>query len=454
MRHSRRLIAQWTVIALLVFVPIVEAGSVTIAWDPNPETDISGYLIQYGTNPGGYTDSVSVSKTTTQWTLTNLSEGARYYITVRAVNMAGMVSAPAPEVNGVIAYAAADDTSADAARILFGLGRGGGGWGAVVADSLVGYGMHGWTRLPWDSYNVANGEMHVALGDVDGDGLDEVVIGLAVGGAGWIAVQDDEAHGYALLKWLRVDWDMYNSANGAVYPAVGDIDGDGRAEIVAGLGTGGAGWYQTFDDASTGFRSLGWGRLPWDSYNMSSGELHPALGDFDGNGKADLALGGGVGAGGWVAIANWSGTAWVHQRWLQVSWSAYNSANGTVWPAAGDLDANGRDELVLGLGKGGLGKLEIRKDSVAGFASSQWIQTDWTAYNNANGETHPAVGNVDGDARPELIIGLGPFSAQGGWYQIVDDSSHAYSSIGWRRVPWDNYTLTGGPLFPAIGRLR
>jgi len=32
-----------------------------------------------------------------------------------------------------------------------------------------------------------------------------------------------------------VDWASYTAANGTVHPAVGDLDDDGKAEIVAGL---------------------------------------------------------------------------------------------------------------------------------------------------------------------------------------------------------------------------
>ena len=65
--------------------------------------------------------------------------------------------------------------------------------------------------------------------------LDEIVAGVDSGGGGCMAVFDDAAHNYALLKWIQVQWSAYNAANGEVWPAVGDLDGDGRAEIVAGL---------------------------------------------------------------------------------------------------------------------------------------------------------------------------------------------------------------------------
>ncbi len=43
---------------LSMLVPAAHAGQVTVAWDPNPEPDVVGYKIYYGTSPGSYTASV------------------------------------------------------------------------------------------------------------------------------------------------------------------------------------------------------------------------------------------------------------------------------------------------------------------------------------------------------------------------------------------------------------
>src|SRR5262249_10796016 len=91
-------------------------------------------------------------------------------------------------------------------RVAFGLTPIGssGGWFAVRYDQPSDMTAAPWGQLPWPSYNATGGGLHVAAGDVDGDGLDEFVLGLGPGGGGWIAVLDDAAHGYALLKWIQV----------------------------------------------------------------------------------------------------------------------------------------------------------------------------------------------------------------------------------------------------------
>ena len=60
----------------------------------------------------------------------------------------------------------------------------------------------------------------MALGDVDGDGLDEIVVGYGYIGDGWIRILDDHTAGYAHLAWIQVGWSAYNTANGEVWPVL------------------------------------------------------------------------------------------------------------------------------------------------------------------------------------------------------------------------------------------
>jgi hypothetical protein len=54
---------------------------------------------------------------------------------------------------------------------------------------------------------------------VDGDGKDEIVVGLANDGEGYLEVLDDQNAGYGHLWWARVHWNTYNQTNGETWPA-------------------------------------------------------------------------------------------------------------------------------------------------------------------------------------------------------------------------------------------
>lgn len=53
------------------------AADVTIAWDANPEPDIAGYILFYGTSSRSYSDSIDVGNNT-DYTLTGLIQGTTY----------------------------------------------------------------------------------------------------------------------------------------------------------------------------------------------------------------------------------------------------------------------------------------------------------------------------------------------------------------------------------------
>ncbi|MCW1920918.1 Ig-like domain-containing protein [Luteolibacter arcticus] len=72
-------------------------NSVSLAWDPNPETNIAGYRLQYGLTPGNYPSVVDAGAATSA-TANGLNQGTTYYFTVVAYNSAGQFSPASSEV--------------------------------------------------------------------------------------------------------------------------------------------------------------------------------------------------------------------------------------------------------------------------------------------------------------------------------------------------------------------
>ncbi len=68
---------------LSVFAGEARCADVTVAWDPNPEPAVRGYVIYYGTSPGNYTQSIDAGSSTS-CTLSGLQDGTTYYMAVTA----------------------------------------------------------------------------------------------------------------------------------------------------------------------------------------------------------------------------------------------------------------------------------------------------------------------------------------------------------------------------------
>ena len=89
------------------------AGDVTLAWDPNDESDLAGYKVYYGKVPGVYGAPISLGTQTT-YTVTGLTPGT-YYFAVTAYNTAGLESGFSNEVSTTVAASSRCDLNLDGA---------------------------------------------------------------------------------------------------------------------------------------------------------------------------------------------------------------------------------------------------------------------------------------------------------------------------------------------------
>jgi hypothetical protein len=83
-------------VLLLGHASTLLAATATVMWDPNPEPDIAGYKLSYGTQSGAYTTVVDVGNVTSK--AVTLTDGQRYFFAVQAYNSGGGLSAYSTEI--------------------------------------------------------------------------------------------------------------------------------------------------------------------------------------------------------------------------------------------------------------------------------------------------------------------------------------------------------------------
>jgi hypothetical protein len=127
--------------------------------------------------------------------------------------------------------------------------------------------------------NFIGGNVNVAVGDVNGDGTQDVIVAPGDGGGPIVRVFD----GAALPGVTRPLFEVFPfelSFRGGVNVAAGDVNGDGKADIVAGAGNGGGPRVRVFSGADNGATTL----LDFFAYEQTfRGGVRVAAADFGGD---------------------------------------------------------------------------------------------------------------------------------------------------------------------------
>ncbi|MFO0803390.1 MAG: VCBS repeat-containing protein [Gemmataceae bacterium] len=232
------------------------------------------------------------------------------------------------------------------------------------------------------------GGVHVATGDVNGDGVPDIVAGAGPGGGPHVQVFDG-----ATGNLLRSFYAYAPSFAGGVNVAVGDFDSDGKAEIVTGAGVGGAPHVKVFDGATLSeLRSF----YAYDS--SAVGGVSVAVGDVTGDGTADIVTGAGAGGGPHVKV--FDGTA---ETEVSILLRLRIHFHREVNVAVGNVVGDGRMDIIAGPGVGGGPRIRV----FDGHDLSS-VTNLLTFDESFRGGIRVGAVDQDGDGLSELLIGSGP----------------------------------------------
>jgi hypothetical protein len=175
-------------------------------------------------------------------------------------------------------------------------------------------------------------------------------------------------------KFNRIlDWELAQPIESS--PAVGDINGDGRAEIVIGCKDG-----RVYAISSDGADVSGWPVSTGDAIQAS-----PAIGDINGDGRSEVIIGSDDGK-----IYAFGGNGRMVAGWPVVTGSMVRST-----PAITDIDGDGTDDVVIGSDDGNVYALNGSGRNLFG----------WPVVLGGGVQSSPAVADVDNDDEPEVVVG-------------------------------------------------
>jgi len=239
-----------------------------------------------------------------------------------------------------------------------------------------------------DAYDPSfTGGVNSAVGDVTGDGVPDLVTGAGVGGGPHVKVFDGVT-GKVVAEFFPYE----STFRGGVTVALGDVNGDGKLDIICGTGTGGGPRVAVFDVAT---RQVIADFLAYEE--SFRGGVTVAGGDYNGDGFDDIAVGTGVGGAPRAVVVNGKNVA---QR-LQDFFAYEESFRDGIFVSLGDFDDDHVGDLVVGSGVGGAPR-------VRAVSASKGQIADFFAFDKSL-RGGVSVGAVDGngDGTFEILCGTG-----------------------------------------------
>ncbi len=253
------------------------------------------------------------------------------------------------------------------------------------------------------------GGIHAELGDVTGDGIQDLVFAPGKGGGPRIKVVDGST-GEVIADFMVYE----ETFRGGVDVAVGDVNNDGFEDVMTGTGKDGGPRIRVIDGKSIADGGIPEDTPPEDLPEMTTGgeggnfavlfDFFPfedtfrggvfvGAGDVNGDGFADIIAGTGVGGGARVVVTD-GATGEVIRNFFAFD---PNLRTG-VRVGAGDIDDDGSDDILVGAGPGGAPHVRA-----FGGKDGRELASFYADDNSARGGVHVGGQDLDGDGDDDIV---------------------------------------------------
>jgi hypothetical protein len=247
------------------------------------------------------------------------------------------------------------------------------------------------------------GGIRVSVADVTGDGVPDYVVGSGPTITATVQVISGATNRTVLT--IR----PFETFQGGVFVSTGDVDGDGVADVVVTPDLGGGPRVSIYKGGS--FRQIA-NFFGIDDPNFRGG-ARAALGDVNGDGFADLVVSAGFGGGPRISI--YDGAALAQGTRLNVIGDFFlfePALRNGAYVAVGDVNGDGFADLIGGAGPGG-GPRVLILDSATLLAQGAQAALAAPLFNSVLGDVdnrggvRVAAKNLNGDRFADILVGAG-----------------------------------------------
>jgi hypothetical protein len=246
-----------------------------------------------------------------------------------------------------------------------------------------------------------NGGVRVASGDVDGDGIEDVIVGTGPGGPSLVRVLSGK-DGTELFSIAPFE----ASFTGGVFVSTGDLNGDGKAEIVISPDVGGGPRVRVFDGASLTQIA--------DFFGINDpafrGGARTAVGDVNGDGFGDLVVAAGRDGGPRVSVIDGATIKTTRSTLFNDFFAFEETLRDGVFIAVGDVNGDGFADIVASGGPSG-GPRVVAFDSQTLISSKGATKSSLANFFAGDPDTRTgvriAVKDIDGDNLADIRTAVG-----------------------------------------------
>ena len=283
------------------------------------------------------------------------------------------------------------------------------------------------TMLGENAYD-AVGVAAVGAGDVNGDGLADVLLGAAGNddagrgsGAAYLVFGGGASGVFDLTGAdARLQGEADNDAAGSAVSGVGDLNGDGLADLLIGADAAdGAGVIYVVYAPVSGTVGLSVADARWvgEASGDEAGYALALAGDVDGDGTADLLIGaplhdGGGRDAGAVYLVNGglSGSLSLASPTARLVGGAPDDQAGFSVAGPGDIDGDGVPDVFIGVpgrddGGADAGAAYLLHGPLSGTVAIVDTGVGYIGESRAAGSCVAGAGDLDGNGTPDLLIG-------------------------------------------------
>lgn len=230
------------------------------------------------------------------------------------------------------------------------------------------------------------GGVRVALGDIDADFEDEIITAPRAGGGPQVRVFEKDGTPRGIDIWpFNLDF------RGGIDVATGDINGDGKDEVAVIQASQGQAYVKVYK-YNINREIVG----EWNAFGDFYGGGSIAMGDIDKDGKAEIIVGAGEGGGPQIRVFEADGTLKPIQFF-----AFHEDYRGGIDVATGDTDGDGKDEI---------GVCQMTEQSwckVYRYNNKQTIIGEWKAFADFPVGGLIDMGHIDNDGLAEVVVGAG-----------------------------------------------